>query len=89
MELPDPAIEIRIPLTIYKELSFRSMTQMTVVDVEVCVAGAGVSGLKCAHALVNDKSNKFSPSDIVVLEAQQRIGGRITQTPACPKHRYS
>lgn len=65
------------------------MTQMTVVDVEVCVVGAGVSGLKCAHALVNDKSNKFSPSDIVVLEAQQRIGGRILTDTSLSKHGYS
>lgn len=41
----------------------------------VLVIGAGVSGLKAASDL--SKSGLFSDDDIIVVEAQNRIGGRI------------
>lgn len=44
------------------------------VDVEVCIIGAGVSGLRTAHALM---AAGVAPQSIVVLEAQNRVGGRI------------
>ncbi|GBL52167.1 hypothetical_protein [Candidozyma auris] len=41
----------------------------------VTIIGAGISGLKAAHVL--QESGQFSPDDIIVLEAQDRVGGRI------------
>lgn len=43
----------------------------------VCIIGAGVSGLKTAHTLLNAKETPFGPQDIVIVEAQGRVGGRI------------
>lgn len=40
---------------------------------EVCIIGAGVAGLKTADCLLS----RLEPSSIVILEAQDRIGGRI------------
>ena len=37
----------------------------------VCVVGAGISGLRCAEVLLE---NRF---DVTVLEARNRIGGRV------------
>lgn len=45
--------------------------------VKVCVIGAGVSGLKAAHTLVSSRNTPFSAEDVLILEAQDRIGGRI------------
>lgn len=42
---------------------------------KVCIIGAGVSGLKAAQTLLSRP--EFSNSDVVILEAQDRIGGRI------------
>ena len=42
--------------------------------VDVVIIGAGASGLRCASNLVKDGGNKFS---IKILEARDRIGGRI------------
>mmetsp|Transcript_17358 Transcript_17358/g.23853 ORF Transcript_17358/g.23853 Transcript_17358/m.23853 type:complete len:564 (-) Transcript_17358:139-1830(-) len=39
------------------------------------IIGAGVSGLKCAHSL----SSNEKPCDVIVLEAQDYIGGRVQQ----------
>lgn len=44
---------------------------------KVCVIGAGVSGLKAAHTLLNSPGSPFNPEDVIVLEAQDRVGGRI------------
>lgn len=44
---------------------------------EVCVIGAGVSGLKAAHMLINDRRSPYKVSDIAIFEAQDRLGGRI------------
>ncbi|TGN64459.1 FAD-binding protein [Nocardioides eburneiflavus] len=38
---------------------------------EVVVVGAGLAGLRCAHALTD------AGRDVVVLEASDRVGGRI------------
>ncbi|KAH7484454.1 hypothetical protein KRP22_005622 [Phytophthora ramorum] len=45
----------------------------------VAVIGAGLSGVSAANALL--ASNKFATSDICVLEAQSRIGGRVQTQP--------
>lgn len=46
------------------------------IDVEVCIIGAGAAGLKAAHTLLT-KSDSLTQNDIVVVEAQDRIGGRL------------
>lgn len=42
---------------------------------KVCIVGAGVSGLKTAHTLLH--GSKLSSADVIILEAQNRVGGRI------------
>lgn len=42
---------------------------------KVVIVGAGASGLRCAKSLVADKG--YDPADVLVLEARDRIGGRI------------
>ena len=42
--------------------------------VDVVIIGAGASGLRCASNILKDGDNKFS---IKILEARDRIGGRI------------
>jgi phytoene dehydrogenase-like protein len=37
----------------------------------VCIIGAGISGLRCAAVLLE---NSF---DVTILEARDRIGGRV------------
>ncbi|OBA22993.1 amine oxidase [Metschnikowia bicuspidata var. bicuspidata NRRL YB-4993] len=44
---------------------------------KVCIIGAGVSGLRAAHKLLTAKDTLLLPSDVIILEAQARIGGRI------------
>lgn len=44
-------------------------------SVKVCIIGAGVSGLKAAHTLLQDPNIK--ETDVIVLEAQARVGGRV------------
>lgn len=41
----------------------------------VAIVGAGASGLQCAHSLVTSKA--ISPDQLVILEARDRIGGRV------------
>lgn len=48
---------------------------MTVRKVEVAIIGAGVSGLKAGNELV--KLENLSIDDILILEADSRIGGRL------------
>ncbi|KUF93580.1 hypothetical protein AM588_10010464 [Phytophthora nicotianae] len=45
----------------------------------VVVVGAGMAGVSVANALL--VSNEFAASDVCVLEAQSRIGGRIRTQP--------
>ncbi|KAG7393276.1 hypothetical protein PHYPSEUDO_011281 [Phytophthora pseudosyringae] len=45
----------------------------------VAVIGAGLAGVSAANALL--ASSKFAASDVCVLEAQSRIGGRIQTQP--------
>lgn len=47
------------------------------VTTKVCIVGAGVSGLRAADVLLNTPDSPFSASDVVIVEAQPRIGGRI------------
>jgi len=42
---------------------------------KVAIIGAGAAGLQCAHRLVHE--HNWDPLDIVILEARERIGGRI------------
>lgn len=44
---------------------------------EICVVGAGVAGLGAASHLVNAPGTPFNCKNVLVLEAQDRIGGRI------------
>lgn len=44
---------------------------------EICIIGAGVAGLSAAHSLMTSEDSPFGPQDVLVLEAQDRIGGRI------------
>ncbi|PVH17009.1 uncharacterized protein CXQ87_004568 [Candidozyma duobushaemuli] len=41
----------------------------------VAIVGGGISGLKAAHVLL--ESGVFAKEDIIILEAQNRLGGRI------------
>jgi hypothetical protein len=48
-----------------------------VLEVDVCIVGAGLSGLSCAYYL-----RKLNPYlKIVVLEARERVGGRCHTVP--------
>lgn len=42
---------------------------------KVTIIGAGIAGLKTAHVLL--ESGRFNKEDIIILEAQNRLGGRI------------
>lgn len=44
---------------------------------KVLIVGSGASGLYAAYCLVNQKLT----SDIIILEAEDRIGGRIHTVP--------
>lgn len=46
--------------------------------VSVAIVGAGASGLQCFRSLMDDYG--LSPNDMIVLEARDRIGGRIYST---------
>lgn len=48
---------------------------MSDIDVSVCIIGAGISGLKAAQSLLTRSS--FTADDLIILEAQERVGGRI------------
>jgi len=50
------------------------------MHVKVAIVGAGASGLMCAHKLLNNGSIKLEPSDLLVVEARNRLGGRIHTT---------
>ncbi len=45
------------------------------VDCRPVIVGAGLAGLSCARKLI--KEYGLSPLDVVILEANERIGGRI------------
>lgn len=47
------------------------------IEVEVCVIGGGVSGLKAVHTLINLPESGYSTEDVILVEAQDRLGGRI------------
>ena len=54
-------------------------------EYEVAIVGAGLAGLQCAHTLV--KKYGVDPNALIILEAQDYIGGRVKQTtdfiPGC------
>ena len=47
--------------------------------VDVLIVGAGVSGLQCAKSLL--ESSDDSDLNVLILEARNRIGGRVHTTP--------
>ncbi|DAZ94117.1 TPA: hypothetical protein N0F65_008981 [Lagenidium giganteum] len=49
--------------------------QSACVDCDVVIVGAGISGLRCAHQLINE----HGVSNVVVVEAQGCVGGRVMQ----------
>jgi monoamine oxidase len=54
-----------------------------ILRVKVAIVGAGAAGLQCAHDLLTrhvNEGNDVKPEDIVILEARNRIGGRIFST---------
>lgn len=56
---------------------------------KVCVIGAGVSGLRAAHKLLTTPGTPFKPSDVIILEAQDRLGGRIKTDTTLSEHGLS
>ena len=52
------------------------------VRVKVAIIGAGLSGLQCARTLIHSENTscKLSKEDILILEARDRIGGRVHTT---------
>lgn len=53
------------------------MNNIKRLETEVCIIGAGISGLNAACTLLESPESPFSSDDIVILEAQDRIGGRL------------
>lgn len=47
------------------------------ITTRVCIIGAGISGLKTAHTLLTTPKTSFKSEDVVIVEAQDRVGGRI------------
>ena len=45
-------------------------------DVDVCIVGAGFAGLAAARLLLDPK-NSANPPTVAVLEARDRVGGRV------------
>ncbi|ETN21232.1 hypothetical protein PPTG_01485 [Phytophthora nicotianae INRA-310] len=68
MHLQLPTFNMAVKSTIDLKSSYR-----------VVVVGAGMAGVSVANALL--VSNEFAASDVCVLEAQSRIGGRIRTQP--------
>ncbi|HVH80230.1 MAG TPA: FAD-dependent oxidoreductase, partial [Stellaceae bacterium] len=50
-------------------------------DVDVCIVGAGFAGLAAARYLLDPKKSA-SPPTVAVLEARDRVGGRVWNRPA-------
>ena len=54
-------------------------------EYEVAIVGAGLAGLQCAHQLI--RKYGVDPNAVIILEAQDYIGGRVKQTtdflPGC------
>jgi monoamine oxidase len=48
---------------------------MKLTDVDVFIVGAGLAGLSCARQLMNRNVS------LIVLEADDRIGGRLKTEP--------
>ncbi|RLV91602.1 Corticosteroid-binding protein [Spathaspora sp. JA1] len=53
---------------------------------KVAIIGAGVSGLKAAETLLNNSRAPFQDNDIVIVDAQDRIGGRLKSDSTSSKH---
>nr|BAF93947.2 diacetylspermine oxidase [Debaryomyces hansenii] len=47
------------------------------IEVDACIVGGGVSGLKAFHTLLHHSQSKFNAENLVLVEAQNRLGGRI------------
>lgn len=62
---------------------------MSVKEVKVCIIGAGISGLKTAHTLLNDPRSKFTKDDVLIVEGQDYIGGRVKTDKTSSKLGYS
>lgn len=60
-----------------------------IIETKCCIIGAGVSGLKSAHTLLNSPQSKFKPSDILIVEGQDYIGGRLLTDKNSSKIGYS
>jgi monoamine oxidase len=51
-------------------------------DVDVCVVGTGFAGLAAARYLLDSGNSESLPPSVVVLEARDRVGGRVWNRPA-------
>ena len=51
---------------------------MMLRTVSVVIVGAGAAGLQCAHTLIRDYG--LAPHEVLIVEARDRIGGRIHTT---------
>ncbi|CZT44246.1 related to anon-37cs protein [Rhynchosporium secalis] len=61
------------------DMKFREKNSLA-KPASICIVGAGISGLRCADVLLQ---NGF---DVTILEARDRIGGRVTQQKLSTGH---
>ncbi len=57
--------------------AFTTSSKVQIVEKDIVIIGAGVSGLKCATELMN--KYKIDKNRIVIVDAQDYVGGRIKQ----------
>ncbi|KAK6198612.1 amine oxidase [Scheffersomyces amazonensis] len=65
------------------------MSNADIKIVEVAIVGAGVAGLKAAQTILCDSRSKVKAKDVLVLEAQNRVGGRILTDRTSSKFAYN
>ena len=51
---------------------YRIVWTMSIQKIKVCIIGAGAAGLAATNKLINE-----GIKDVILIEAQDRIGGRI------------
>lgn len=59
------------------------------METKCCIVGGGIAGLKAAHMLLTDPRSKFEVEDVMILEAQNRIGGRVFTDKTLSKLGYN
>ncbi len=56
---------------------FIARAKLQIIERDILIIGAGVSGLKCANELM--KKHKIDKNRIIIVDAQDYVGGRIKQ----------